>query len=488
MNIRASFPQHPAFPLLAIGAAVVTGTVIGAAAILLSSPLLLVAGIFGLLGIAAITIQLRLGLVLLAFITYTRFSDVLVNYHNAPSVAKLLVPYLFGVIIVRWVLFNERPRGWERAVALIGFYIFVAFISLLFAANKTATGEAFGDLIKDALIAITVVLLLYRGRRLKAVIWTLIMAGIFMGTISTYQFVTGAYTNDFAGFGQAQIQNIIGQTNDYRVSGPVGDANFYAQVIVTLIPLALERLWNGRNLLLRLVAGYALVVCGITLIATFSRGGFVALLIMLVAYLVIHPPRLSHLLIGVAMVVLIFQFAPPEYVDRLSTLLDFLPGNETALSEISLRGRTSENTVAWQMFYDHPFLGVGLNNYPDYYLSYARPLGLETRLEARAAHSMYLQVASEQGLIGLVALGALLWGAFAGIGRANRLFKRIGRHDLRGMAMACAVALIGYLVAALFLHNAYPRYLWLLVGIAFAIPEVAQYEAAAKAESEASHE
>ena len=53
--------------------------------------------------------------------------------------------------------------------------------------------------------------------------------------------------------------------------------------------------------------------------------------------------------------------------------------------------------------------------------------------------------------------------------------------------MAGAITL-GYLVAALFLHNAYPRYLWLLVGIAFAIPEVAQYEAAAKAESEASHE
>jgi O-antigen ligase len=323
-----------------------------------------------------------------------------------------------------------------------------------------------------------VVMLLQTGVDFRRIVWVLLLAGIFMGSISTYQYLTGAYTNDFFGFGQAQIQNIVGQTSDYRVSGPVGDANFYAQIMVTLVPLALERLWNERNLLLRLVAGYALAVCLVTIIATFSRGGFLALIVMLVALLVVRRPRFSHLLVAAGVVVLFIEFAPTQYLERLGTLMDFLPGSDTTLSEVSLRGRTSENTVGWLILGDHPILGVGLNNYPYYYLSYARDLGLESRLEARAAHSLYLQIAAEQGIVGLAAFGLLMFGVFHSLQFAYRRLLNVGKLELSDMTMAYGIGLMGYLTAAIFLHNAYPRFFWLLMGIAFALREVAKTESA----------
>jgi hypothetical protein len=44
------------------------------------------------------------------------------------------------------------------------------------------------------------------------------------------------------------------------------------------------------------------------------------------------------------------------------------------------------------------------------------------------------------------------------------------------MVAAYAFGFAGYLMAALFIHNAYPRNFWVLAGIAFSIPRMVQIE------------
>ena len=41
------------------------------------------------------------------------------------------------------------------------------------------------------------------------------------------------------------------------------------------------------------------------------------------------------------------------------------------------------------------------------------------------------------------------------------------------LVLSIATGIVGYLAAAMFIHGAYPRYFWLLAGIALAIPQVA---------------
>lgn len=80
-----------------------------------------------------------------------------------------------------------------------------------------------------------------------------------------------------------------------------------------------------------------------------------------------------------AFALVVWQFLPAQYTDRIGTLGGLVgAGSDTAVAtEVSFRGRLSETTVAWQMFLDHPIQGVGLANYNSNYQAYSQNLGLD---------------------------------------------------------------------------------------------------------------
>jgi O-antigen ligase len=439
-------------------------------------------GVMLALGVMVMTIaSANAGLLFLVMMTYTRFSDVLIKEHGLPSTAQPFILLLGLGIIVRWAWMRTQPKGWQRSLGLVTLYGLIGALSLFYAGNYTRSRTALEDYFKDAVIAILVTILLQRGTTLQRVSWALLATGIFMGTISVWQHLTENWSDRFYGFGIAAIQNIVGETSGYRIAGPIGDPNFYAQILIVLVPLALDRLWNERRAYLRVLAAWALAVCILSIFFTYSRGGFIGMVIVLALMFWRRPPRLIVLLLTVAIAIPILQFLPDNYTARLRTIPEALPfwGSDVR-NEISFRGRASENIAAWQMFFDHPILGVGLDNYPVLYQDYSRQLGMDPRREIRAPHNLYLEIASQTGLLGLLTFAYLLWVMFRGLRQARHTFDDLGQKDYAGIAAALMIGMIGYLWAAIFLHGAYPRYFWLLFGIALAIPQVAQFEKAAR--------
>ena len=57
--------------------------------------------------------------------------------------------------------------------------------------------------------------------------------------------------------------------------------------------------------------------------------------------------------------------------------------------------------------------------------------------------------------------------------RAVRKFQEAGLKNYSLMAAGFGFGMLGYFAAAMFIHGAFPRYLWMLVGIALALPQVA---------------
>ncbi|NCP88540.1 hypothetical protein GW829_14360, partial [bacterium] len=167
------------------------GGILGFAISQFGKPLYIVIGVIGGALFIASIFSVEIGLLVLFFLTYTRFSDIAVHYHNAPSIAKSYIFILGVVIMIRWVVFNERPQGWQRAAVIIGVYGLVLASSLLYAANTTLVSESLNDFVKDVFITFIVIVLLNNGNRLRGIIWSLLAAGIFMGTISVYQYLTG---------------------------------------------------------------------------------------------------------------------------------------------------------------------------------------------------------------------------------------------------------------------------------------------------------
>ncbi|MCB0193556.1 MAG: O-antigen ligase family protein, partial [Anaerolineae bacterium] len=153
---------------------------------------------------------------------------------------------------------------------------------------------------------------------------------------------------------------------------------------------------------------------------------------------------------------------------------------QDAYQEVSFRGRLSENTVGWLMFTDHPLIGVGLENYKTNYLHYSEDLGIDVRREERGAHNMYLEIAAETGLMGLFAMGLIMWVLYRAVRSAEADFERAGMPDYANLVFAFGVGLLGFFAVAIVKHMAHPRYFWMLCGIALSMPYVAKQELQAR--------
>ncbi len=193
-----------------------------------------------------------------------------------------------------------------------------------------------------------------------------------------------------------------------------------------------------------------------------------------------RPPKLAILVPGLCLILFLIPWVPAQYTARITTIFDavasFTDGGQT---DTAVKGRLSENLVGLQIFADHPLLGVGLNNYPVHYRRYAQRIGLDLRHEDRSAHNLYLQIAAETGIVGISVFGLLVWVMFRGLRQTYITFTNLGKSNEAEMVMTFLIAMIGYLTASIFLHSAYPRYFWLLFGIALAIYNVgkAEYQA-----------
>ncbi len=467
--------RRPAPLFLAL--ALLAGGALGAMAWWVADPVLLVGGLVALAVLALTWSRPDLGLLVLVFITYTRLSDVLIEFHGAPSVAKAYVGLLLAVVAVRWLLYGERPGPWLRGVALLALYGLVGFASLLWAGDSGETMALLVDYGKDVLVAVLVIMLLRSPRDLRRVTWALLAAGIFLGTLTVVQALAGAYDNSFGGFAQAELRGIAGGARAHRAAGVVS-SNYYALIMVALVPLAWDRWRHEARRPLRYLAGWGVAVTVLAVLLTYSRGGLLALGLVLIVQLWRFGPRLrpSVLLVALALALLAWQLLPPEYVTRVGALFDVgaLQTDATRLEDSSLRQRVGEMTVAAQMFADQPFLGVGLANFNRSYLDYSEHLGLDPRRENRSAHSLYLEIAAETGLVGLLAFGLLLGGTFFGLWQGWLAFRSRRMVTHAGIVAALAIGLAGYLVGSIFLHLAFPRYLWLLIGIALAAPNAAR--------------
>ena len=462
--------------------AVIIGAAVGLLVLSVGNPVKILAGVFAICVVLGAFVKIELGLLALVFLTYTNSYDV-ASRLDLPPIAPLLIAFLLATIVFHAVFRSQTPSGWLRPAILMYTFAICGIISYAYASDLNRLSEAFFAFLTATTLAAIVLMLLQNLKFLRQVIWMMILAGCFMASISIYQYFTDSWGHNFAGFGRAEISQITSTVTVFRISGPIGDANFYAQILIVLLPLALGRAWHEKSKLLRLIALTAAAMIALTVVLTFSRGAFLALLFTLILSAIWLRPKWKHLLIAGVLSLPLLTLVPDAYFERISTIKELLPGHSDGnLSDQAFRGRASEWKAAWLMFTDHPILGVGLGNYPVHYQQYSRDIGLDPRLSQRSAHSLYLQIAAETGVVGIAILGFILWKALKGLWRVRKRFLEASMQDAANLTGAFLIGFLGYLFAGLFLHAAYPNFLWMLIGIALALPIVAENEMAVETE------
>jgi len=427
-----------------------------------------------LIFLLAILIKPELGLGAFIFIILIQLTAVTTKYFSGvPSPVFPLLGMLVFLIFWRMVIYGDRPDGWKRASVIL---IVMAFwlLSVLVADDSVLALAKFQQFTENAVLGFVIVFFIKSPTSLRRVVWALLAAGILMATISVFQNLTSTFDNNYWGFGAWDQSSTAGVTN-HRATGSYGNPNAYAQVLVMLVPLALDRLWHEKDLRFRLLAGWASIVCILTIFFTYSRNGFVTLVFTIGLLFIMHRPKVVSIAVMVILSFVLFQFLPISYTERITSLFQFTSSNSPQqISDISFRGRLSENIAAWRMFQDNPLFGVGLDNFQVNYQSYSRQIGLDERRVERTPASFYLELLSEQGLIGTLVFLLFMVIVFRNLWKAWRLFQSLGMKNEEYITLAFLSGLAGYMVFYISKNSAYPNVFWVLLGIAFSIPQVGE--------------
>jgi len=337
-------------------------------------------GIPVLLIVASISGLPDFGLATVVFMLVTQTTQVLRIHHGLPSPAQYLLVLLVVVIIIRMVLYSDRPFGWKRIAPILILLTLSLMISVINAKDFDLAIDDFINIMTNIAVAIIMVYFIRTPASFRRIVWTLLVAGIFMGTISVFQNFTNSFDKLYWGFGGWEL-DFSGGAGRYRLTGPFANPNAFAQVMIVIVPLALDRLWHERDKFLRILAGWAVIVSVLSIALTYSRNGFLTLVFTLGLFVVMARPSVAPLIITVALGISLLNFLPDSYLDRIGSLLQFSSVPSEQISDKSFRGRVSENTAAWMMFRDNPIFGIGLNNFPIYYQDYSRQIGLDVRRE-----------------------------------------------------------------------------------------------------------
>ncbi len=233
---------------LVIGIVAIAAGVVGAAlATRIHNAALYILMLVGIVLLVATVWKINWGLFTLIAMTYARISDVAVHYYGAPSIAQPFIAFLALLIFLRWILAGVRPQGWISSLGIIAAYGVVIFLSLFYAGDALRAQEGLFGFLKDAIIAIMIVLMVQSRDSFRVASWGFLATGILLGTIAVFQYLTGSFSNEYWGLADSSLMNIVSGTEGYRIMGTYGDPNFFAQVMVVIIPLALNRLRNEKK-------------------------------------------------------------------------------------------------------------------------------------------------------------------------------------------------------------------------------------------------
>lgn len=411
---------------------------------------------------------------LVLFVVYLNVPAVAVREYGAPFLAGAAIPLLLLIPLAHALFLRGEPL---RLPGLLIAGVVLLLVHATSAYFSIRPDESFDRVIEWALEGVLLMALIVNVFRTRAdaiaAVNAVVAAGAVMGGIVLLQQLSGATDGNFLGFGQldAALVNDDGSLQR-RLAGPIGETNRFAQVMAVLIPLAAALAITSRGAA-RL--GYwvmtALIIGGMAL--AFSRGVIVALVIAVPFALLFNLLRLRHVVAG-ALGGLLLLLLLPHYAERVISI------GEVAVQTLGLsphglrnadgaaRGRLTEMKSTAMVFAEHPLIGAGPGMAQVLYADYAPVVGGKVRPGEREAHNLYLQLAAETGIVDLVVFTTIIGFAFSGLERAR---KRLAARDYRLWGIACGMelALIIYLGTSLFLHSAYVRYLWMLLGLCIVV-------------------
>ncbi|HSY10078.1 MAG TPA: O-antigen ligase family protein [Candidatus Dormibacteraeota bacterium] len=230
---------------------------------------------------------------------------------------------------------------------------------------------------------------LYRQEFSQIISFTLIFLAMGISCFAVYQFFTHSNRvwNSFSPY--------LG-----RASGTYISPNNFAGFLEMLLPLAVAYMSVGRmKAVTRILIGYAALVMFAGMAVSFSRGGWVAVGVALLALLLILICHRNHLIPALLLLVVLMgggAFFVKNFLAKTPTYIQRVEKTDTS-DQLDLAVRRDMWVAAARMWQDHFWWGVGPAHF-DYRFPEYRPESLQMRPDR--VHNDYLNLLADWGVTG----------------------------------------------------------------------------------------
>ena len=348
----------------------------------------------------------------LHFLRQTRIlnrTNTFIERHNVPNFAFLFLVTAFPFFqllkhstlwilpVCLFLLLWSLKSFFEQALPKFDFADYLVLLILLLQISTTLTG--YGRAV-DALTAALLTSTWFFARRfwreknekifvffssLSLLIVSVIGVGQYLFGVAEVRWVDAARFGDIGG----------------RVTSLFSNPNILAVYLLLYFPFSLWATFLPENKgRMRVFYAITTVFCAICILLTWSRGAWLGLLLELFLFLLFHSRKTRFALRFAPLLLILVPFLPSNFKSRLLSIGD--------LGESSIRYRLQTWQGALQMFKHYPFgIGVGERAWRAIYPHFAVS-GTKTVMHA---HNVFLQVATELGMVGMILFLLLIFTA-----------------------------------------------------------------------------
>ena len=364
-----------------------------------------------------------------------------------PIYMVLHLPKVFGILtFISWFLRKSRSSLWLP----VQFWLMVSFLGVICLSRFLAHSEVFGDkttseFFKMCVLFFLIVNVVKEERDIYQIIWTLL--GItFVATLYHYYYYKTSWRSIF-------VLPVYRGLN----------RNEFAATLVAMTPLAYIFFKKEKHILTKAFSGLCFLSFIGGVILTRSRGGALALGVTLFILILQDTKRVRSVLLILVLGLIMGSRISERYIDRIKSIVHYR-------KDASAMARVAANYAAINMLKTHPILGIGAGNFGNLVVDYT-PESLKLHSKpGRNIHNVFLQVASETGLIGLTIFIALIMKSFIDVIR----LRKYKLEPISYMATGLGTSLFGYCLASQFIPGAYYKYQYVFLPLIAAISQIAR--------------
>lgn len=363
--------------------------------------------------------------------------------------ALLVTPHeswnnLYGLAGAAAVLFffyagaAARPRRkleTARMGPYLALYTLMICLSLVFSRNISLSVRFFLFHVTALLLAVLTVSTVQRFEQLRLLAAMAVLGITVAALYGCWQIYAGTAAKN------ADVVLTLNGGTIERIFSFFDNPNNFAELLVMLVPLDFALFSTARTGRGRFFAAAALVPCLISLAFTYSRSGFVALLLAVVLFFAFQNRRVIP--VCLLLVLLIVPLLPESIYDRILSITD--------KDDTSLNYRLQIYEKVGEYLKDHWARGAGLGSDVLQEAMKAEYTPISDGTYPIHAHDNYLQMWCETGILGLLSLLALLGGQ---IKAALRAYRRGTDPRVKVMLAAAVSSFCGILAIGI------PEYTW----------------------------